>query len=194
MNGDPYRTSQSADRRVINRSGQAAYRQAEESRPVDEPVKSVAKPVSAPRSSASQKQPSKRWLWVVLSIVLVLIFVGAGWFAWSSAKNANTGIDASKYQAVYLMNGQLYFGKLQVLSDTKLKLTNVYYLQTQNNESTDKTDAESAETTSNNVQLIKLSNAIYGPNDEMIISKDQVLYYQNLKSDSKASQLIESDK
>ena len=40
----------------------------------------------------------------------------------------------------------------------------------------------------------KLGQEIHGPEDEMIISKDHVLFYENLKSDGKVSQSIEQYK
>ena len=87
------------------------------------------------------------------------------------------------------MNGQIYFGKLSPVGDSRYKLTNVYYLQA---DATTETEGETANAANNN-QLIKLSNAIYGPEDEMIISKDQVLYFQNLQDGGRAAQLIKND-
>lgn len=44
------------------------------------------------------------------------------------------------------------------------------------------------------MQLIKLGDEIHGPEDEMILSKDQVLFYENLKTDGKVAQSIEKYK
>ena len=41
-----------------------------------------------------------------------------------------------------------------------------------------------------NVQLIKLGNEIHGPEDNMIIARDQVLFFENLKNDGKVSATI----
>ncbi len=88
------------------------------------------------------------------------------------------------------MNGQIYFGKLTALNDTQLKLTNVYFLQTN---TTDETAADASDDTASKAQLIKLSEAIYDPQDEMIISKSQMLYFQNLRDDGRAAQLIKDE-
>lgn len=76
-----------------------------------------------------------------------------------------------------------------------MKLKDVYYLQTQ------KTDEESgnpqqtqSSTNSDGLTLIKLGSEIHGPEDEMIVAKDQVLFYENLKKDGKVSQSIEQSK
>lgn len=41
------------------------------------------------------------------------------------------------------------------------------------------------------MQLIKRGEEVHGPEDAMIINRDQVLYYENLKPSSKVSQLIQ---
>lgn len=41
-----------------------------------------------------------------------------------------------------------------------------------------------------NVQLIKLGQEVHGPEDEMILSKDQVLFIENLKPDGKVAKTI----
>ena len=42
------------------------------------------------------------------------------------------------------------------------------------------------------VQLIKLGNELHGPEDQMQITKDQVLFWENLKADGKVSKAIDS--
>lgn len=193
MNGGPYRASQ-PDRRVINRSESAPYRQADEPQPVirDEPQPRATRAPSTARVKA-EKSSKKSAIWTVILVVLALIVGGAGGYVSSNmVGGATLPIDPDKYQAVYLMNGQLYFGKLSRADDTHLKLTNVYYLQAKTAE--DEESQQNGGSTANNFQLIRLSNAIYGPNDEMIISEDQVLYYQNLTDNSRAAQLIENDR
>ena len=194
MNGDPYRTPQPADRRVINRSGQSQSSQRVEDQP--QPVKDEQLKTS-PRSSGAYRAPqenqsSKKSIWWTLAVMLLIIAVAfGGWLLWS-ANNKNTvaGIETDKYQTVYLMNGQIYFGKLTALNDTQLKLTNVYFLQTN---TTDETAADASDDTASEAQLIKLSEAIYDPQDEMIISKSQMLYFQNLRDDGRAAQLIKDE-
>lgn len=97
-------------------------------------------------------------------------------------------IDSSKYQAVFFTNGQVYFGKLQALSGNYYKLTDIFYLQTKE---VDSTNPQQTSTDANpDVQLIKLGDEIHGPSDEMVINNDQVLFFENLKSEGKVSQSI----
>lgn len=193
MNGDPYRNaSQPAERRVINRSG-AASRPVEEPQPVREEA-----PQSAPRSSrhashdSSDKKSNKGLLWTIVVILAVLVAVVVGWVIWSNSKNAATGIDSSKYQAVFMSNGQIYFGKLSDFNDSSFKITSIYYPQAQSTDetSTSKTDVSDSQS---NIQLFRVTDGVHGPEDEMVITKSQILYYENLKSDSKVTQLIEQN-
>lgn len=93
-----------------------------------------------------------------------------------------------EYQAVFLTNGQVYFGKLQNASGAYLELTDIYYLQVDSSIQSGE-EAEAAASDSN-VQLIKLGNELHGPQDEMQISTLQVLFWENLKADSRVSEAI----
>ncbi len=199
MNGDPYRGQQSSDRRVINRAGAASssaagYRQPEEPQPVREEPKAPAHSTS--RRPEPKRLSSKRLI-AIISVALVIIIAGIiGWLVWSKSQTStSTGIDNSKYQAVFFTNGQVYFGKLHEFNTQYLKLTDIYYLQGQSNSESDKNNPQQTNSnTAGNVQLIKLGDEIHGPEDEMILSKDQVLFYENLKADGKVAQSIDKYK
>jgi hypothetical protein len=66
----------------------------------------------------------------------------------------------------------------------------VFYLQAK----TDTANASNLQKTSpdsnSGVELIKLGNEVHGPEDKMVISHNQVLFYENLKSDGRVTQLI----
>lgn len=144
-------------------------------------------------SPSSEKKPSKHKL-RLLFVAVIVALAGAGLFAWSQFGGSMPGsgaIDTSKYQAVFFTNGQVYFGKLQTFDSEYLKLTDIYYLQTQSSETSESENPQKAATNNQgDVQLIKLGDEVHGPEDEMIISRDQVLFYENLKADGKVSQSI----
>ena len=141
---------------------------------------------------APKEEPaaSKRKMFILIGagvgafVLLLAIILAVFLLRPAPAAGTGMGIDSSKYQAVFFTNGQVYFGKLQAFSDQYLKLTDVFYLQTQQTEQ-DAKNLQKTSTDQNNVQLTKLGAEIHGPQDEMIISKDQVLFYENLKSDGK---------
>lgn len=120
------------------------------------------------------------------AIVALIIIALAGWYMLRTS--TASVIDTGKYQAVFFTNGQVYFGKLSQLNSSYFKLTNVFYIQAQN--STNSTDPQKSATDSGNIQLIKLGSEVHGPDDEMVISRDQVLFFENLKKDGKVSDSI----
>lgn len=183
-----------ASRSTGNRNGGAATRR--EPAPAratnseaahDEPVVHRATTTSHHTAATKQPKQKKNSKWLIVAIIVLLVAAG-GWFAWQKFV-ADDGIDGSKYQAVFFTNGQVYFGKLTVLGSSQLKLTNVFYVQSQDDNKTSKAEGEVA-TNQNNMQLIKMGNEVHGPEDAMIINRDQVLFYENLKADGKVSQTI----
>jgi hypothetical protein len=157
-------------------------------------------PTRHPKRSSHTKEEkeggSKRpWIMggiVAAALVVVVILVVV--FSSVTAGKGLVGVDSGKYQAVFFTNGQVYFGKLKDKGTGYMSLTDIFYLQTQDNtsDSSSKNPQQTANQQTPNVQLVKLGNEIHGPNDEMIISKDQVLFFENLKDDGKVAQTIKS--
>ena len=142
---------------------------------------------SASRHAGSRpKNRVKLAVITVSAVLLIILLMVVGMFMYQLTMGSN--IDGGKYQAVFLTNGQVYFGKLQGLNGNYMKLTDIYYLQTKAAAASD--NPQQTSKTSTDVTLIKLGNEIHGPVDEMIISKDQVLFFENLKTDSTVSKSI----
>jgi len=124
-------------------------------------------------------------------VLVILALAAAVWFFFGRM-GVTSAIDGSKYQAVVLrdaLSTPTYFGKLSVINDDYFRLTDVYYLQ----KKSDRT-AASPQTVENqdasDFELIKLGNEIHGPEDEIIISKSQLLYFENLKPNGTVSKTI----
>lgn len=190
MNGGPFRAQPPVDRRVVSRPER---RQPEEPQPVHVEPPTTYRAAPAPRQAAPERKSFKRFL-LPIGVGIVAILGIAGWFVWSGMQTGGTAIDAGKYQAVFFTNGQVYFGKLKPFNDEYMQLTDIYYLQTQTTEKTDSKNPQQTSNDQNDVQLIKLGDEIHGPEDKMILSKEQVLFYENLKADSKVAQSIEKHK
>ena len=186
-----FRAPRPVERRVASRP-EPVHRQHEEQRPASEPPKPAH---HAPRVELKEnKSFLRRFLWPIVVVIIIVVAI-AGWFVWSSMSGGGTAIDSSKYQAVFFTNGQVYFGKLQASSNGYMKLTDIFYLQSkQSSGNSESGNPQTTSTDQNNMQLIKLGDEIHGPEDEMIISKDQVLFYENLKGDGKVSQSIQKFK
>ena len=126
-----------------------------------------------------------KWLWAVgaLVIFLVLVLWWTGWLAFG----------ASKYQAVFLTNDQVYFGKLSSPKSDYPVLRDVFYLQvTQTLQPQDPKIPPPAG--GQQIQLVKLGNELHGPIDEMKINKDHILFIEDLKPDSQVVKAIEAFK
>lgn len=106
----------------------------------------------------------------------------------SSGQAKDTKTKNSGYSAVFLVNNQVYFGKLQNAEGPNPKLTDVYYLRVQN-QAQIATDSASP-----NIALIKLGSELHGPSDEIIFNKDQILLIQELTADSRVYKAIEEYK
>lgn len=197
MDGGPFRTSRPTDRRTAARP-EPAYRPVDQPQVVEQQPSVSHAPVSrhsSPSHTASKQEKPfwKRALWPVIGI-LVTLGLAAGVVAWMSGMGGGIAIDGSKYQAVFFTNGQVYFGKLQNSGSGYMRLTDIYYLQSQQNSDEDSGNPQATSNDQSNVQLIKLGDEIHGPEDEMVISKDQVLFYENLKPDGKVAQSIQKFK
>lgn len=132
----------------------------------------------------------KKWLLIGGIVVLVAAAVAGSW-VWA-ASHRTDAIDGGKYQAVFFTSGQVYFGKLEKINDSYMKLTHVFYIQASNSSSSTNSQnpQDAAKAQSSDLQLIKLGNEIHGPEDAMIISKDQILFFENLKNDGKVADTI----
>lgn len=149
---------------------------------------------SGKQSPNRQKRPlNKKLLMTVVSVLAVIALVAAVWLLVVRPSSTASAIDGNKYQAVFFTNGQVYFGKLQSLNGDYMRLTDIYYLQAKSDEDNEESNPQRASNQdSSNVQLVKLGSEIHGPDDEMILNKEQVLFFENLKNDSNVSTTIKS--
>jgi len=124
----------------------------------------------------------------VIIVVAVLVVIGAlaGIFILFSKRGGQSVNEKTDWQAVFLTNGEVYFGKIVSQDDQTLVLRNIYYPQDPGLLRQTKMSSKQ----SDEIQLIKLGNELHGPTDEMRINRDQVLFTQNLKEDSKVVRAI----
>lgn len=85
------------------------------------------------------------------------------------------------WQAVFLTNDQVYFGKINDYNDSYITLSDVYYLRTASDLSG-----------TGNLNLIKLGGELHGPDNMMYIPKESVLFWENMKDTSRVVQTINS--
>ena len=119
----------------------------------------------------------KKHVWLALAVLLVV----AGFVAYSNGYLSPLA-NRSRYQAVFLTSGQVYFGKLSGHGQY-LVLKDVYYFQANNSD----TAPASSDTQQ---RLIKLGSEVHSPESQMKINRDQILFFEDLKADSAVSKAI----
>ncbi len=118
---------------------------------------------------------------IVIVVVVVVVVLLAGWI-WLGG--GGMGASGSDYQAVFLTNDQVYFGKVGRSFNDQVILTDIYYLQV--GQPLQPSEPQP------NVNLVKLGNELHGPADVMRINKDHILFIEDLKPDSQVVTAIKN--
>ena len=115
---------------------------------------------------------------VLAAAVLVVNILSLTNYAKYDRYDKKDFIDPGAYQAIFLTNDQIYFGHLKNVSSDYLILSDVYYVKVSENGAG---------------QLIKLGvSEPHAPKSEMIINQDQILFWENLKTDSPVTKTIQN--
>lgn len=156
------------------------------------PATAVSMPeASGPREEKhSNKKGGISWLQtatVAMLVGIALLVAGVALIlARSGGTNEGKYISTSKYQAVFLNNGQVYFGNITGLNDQYVHMSNIYYL-TQSSDSSGNANG--------NYTLVKLGcQQIHDPYDEMVINRSQVTFWENLQDNGKVVSSIKQFK
>lgn len=151
---------------------------------------SVAQTADRPPRKPTNRGPIGIIAFAVAILVIVFLSVTAFSIVRSQGNSSSTkaDVDTNKYQAVFLTNGQVYFGKIRDITSENIKLEEVYYLQVQDSvQPSDKNKQQ-------NLSLLKLGGEIHGPEDKMVITREQTLFWENLTDDGKVVQAINQAK
>lgn len=123
----------------------------------------------------AQRPPKKnfrKWLFFILLIAIVAVVANL----WSAGKLPS--LASANYQAVFLANGQVYFGKLSNLLSSFPKLTDIYYLRV------DGPIQPSSQGVQPNINLVKLGNELHRPKDFMKINRNHILFVEDMEASS----------
>ncbi|HPN15423.1 MAG TPA: hypothetical protein PLF71_04940 [bacterium] len=133
----------------------------------------------------SKNEPFFHWKPFLMGLAVMALASGliAGCYVWftNSAVYKPYG-----RQAVFLTNGQVYFGVVQSKDSGQIVLSDIYYLQS-DRAANNAANLESQQ----DIKLIKLGNELHGPEDRMEINRQHVLFIEDLKSDSKVVKAIQ---
>ena len=112
--------------------------------------------------------------WLILLLALVVLWKLAIWFGFLPSLTF-PAVNQNKWQAVFITNGQVYFGHLRELNKEYAVLKNVYYLRQDQQQP----------------NLVKLGSEIHGPEDIMHVPKEQIVFWENMRNDSPVVKAIQ---
>ena len=131
-------------------------------------------------SDISLTQPTSsmnRGKLLVSGIVVVAVLFGAALIFLKNQPNSNS------YKAIFLSNGQVYFGKISERGWQTVTMNEVYYFQLKN--------STTSAVAGDDLSLIKLGNELHGPEDSLEINWDHILFIESLRRDSRIVGAIE---
>lgn len=134
--------------------------------------------------------------WFVFTLlVAIVLLIAIGWLIFSGSASTASGeaklVKSNKYQAVFLNGGATsgavayttYFGHITKLNGGYVVLNDVYYLTTA---------SSSNSSQSSSPQLTKLGcQQLHSPDDQMVINRSQVAFWENLQNSGKVVQAIQ---
>src|SRR5436305_1386392 len=160
------------------------------------PAMPAAAPAQAANSNgkSSHNQPSfpfgtSKWMraaLVALLFSLTIVAVGIIGLVYIGSTKESKYIDNSKYQAVFLTNDQVYFGHIKTINSKYIILQSIFYLNNQT------AQTSSTSNSSSNLSLVKLGCEVHGPTDRMVINRDQVTFWENLRTNGQVTTAISS--
>lgn len=133
------------------------------------------------------KAPFGRWFRVstvaLLFSITVLVVAIAGLLYIGNDSEVKY-VDTNKLQAVFLNTGQVYYGRIQRLNGQYLVLQHVYYQQPI------VTTSGSAKTQTATQTVAKLGCDIKGSDDQLVLNKQQVSFWENLQTNDRVTQAV----
>lgn len=136
--------------------------------------------------SAGQK-PVRRGRAIGFIIVALIVIAAVWWWRANSFQSFQ-----KDWQAVFLTNGQVYFGKVAKQNRKELVLSDIYYLQVVGQ--LQQGAAKDEKKDKGELSLVKLGSELHGPTDSMYINRDQVLFVEDLKDEGQVVQAIKNYK
>lgn len=133
-------------------------------------------PSPAPEA-ANKNGNAKLIVWCVVCL-LIGLFVGHA-VTYHLMHHDHGPSFSTPYQAVLLINGAVYYGKLSGYGTRNPMLTDVFYIMS-------KTDPETKQVTN---MLVKRGKELHGP-DRMYLNANQIVMVEPVGPDSKVAQLI----
>ena len=123
------------------------------------------------------------WFWPVAAIIIV-VFLTYGVLNYFPGAERYNG-----FQAVFLTNGQVYFGIIAKENSRYVYMTDVYYIQVQEQIQPSTVEGE-APVTISVPTLLKRGQELHGPDGSLKLNRDQVIAIENVGEESQVWQQI----
>lgn len=119
---------------------------------------------------------------IFLGMAIIIIIAAAVWAGFVIASMRSGGSNptgASQYSAVYLVSGDVYFGKLSWFPSPHM--TNVWFLE--------RNQDQSGQT---QLAIAPMKSVFWGPSDEVNFNPQEILFWTRLTNGSQVVQSIEN--
>lgn len=119
---------------------------------------------------------TKKIIFLLAALLVVLIIITV-----FLVLKLNNNSAESKYSAVYLSNGEIYFGKLSWFPSPRL--SEVFFIQ-----------RIAGEENSDQLSLQPFGSVLWGPENKLNLNPKEIIFWTDLRQDSQVVQIIETAK
>jgi hypothetical protein len=127
---------------------------------------------------------------LLLFSVAVLLVALSAYMVVGSPSNEGDKVNKDRMQAVFLNGGQVYFGRIGDLNDKYMTISDIYYLRVNQQVQPN----QQGNQTSNDISLVKLGCELHGPEDSMVVNREMVIFWENLKNDGQVAKAVDEYK
>lgn len=144
---------------------------------------------STPPSVAPKKSGQKVFWWIILLLILVAAVIyllpSVGVDLTGVTQPTTTTYSKGDWQAIFLDNGQVYFGKVENDTTDPVILNEIYYLQVIQPLQQVEEGQTPARPAQPQLSLVKLGNELHAPVDSMRINRSHIIFVEDLKPEGR---------
>ncbi|MFH1426458.1 MAG: hypothetical protein ABIG66_03410 [Candidatus Kerfeldbacteria bacterium] len=149
-------------------------------------------------SNTGEMMHGMTWGKLIVKFVVMGIFIIGGIFVYKSVvvqPMLPDGLSSDAKKAVFLNDGQVYFGEIKEVNSEFILIQNPYYLQTAT-VLQGTTNDEDKQKLKKQLQVVPLGSEgmqLHGPERAMYVRWDAIKYIENMTESSEVLQIINSD-
>ncbi len=126
---------------------------------------------------------------LLFSVTVLIVALAAYTALGGTNKGEGKFVNSKQMQAVFLNGGQVYFGRINDLNNNYLRMSDIYYLRVNQTVQPDQQNSNQA-ANQNDISLVKLGCELHGPQDQMLINREQIIFWENLKDDGQVAKAV----